>query len=631
MIGMEQAWLIPVYSFAAFVLIAMVGRYLPGKGVYISIIAILAGFVTFWFVLADLFDRSLPDTFGEWHFMLEWFTTGDLTVAWGIVVDPLSVTMLGLVTFVALAVQVYSLAYMKGDSRIDAYFAYHALFAASMLTLVLADNLLLLYVAWELVGLCSYLLIGFWWERRSAAEAAKKAFVTTRIGDVGLLIGILILVTSTGTFDIGEILQRVTDPAPGEELRNAAIWGSAVLIFLGAVGKSAQFPLHVWLPDAMAGPTPVSALIHAATMVVAGVFLVARLFPLFEEVPNVTLLIASVGLLTALMGAGMALVSTDLKRILAYSTMSHLGFMLLALGAGGFTAAIFHLVAHGVAKAMLFLTAGSVMHAMDNETDIRKMGGLRHKMPITTAAFAIGALALAGVPPLSAFFSKDEILLAVQEGLNPVFLVFFLVAALLSALYMARALRLVFFGPLSQETEHAHESPSLMTVPLIVLGLVTLVLGFVALPLGGGFEGIGHFLFVEHVHNFEFHAVWAPVGIVLALGGFVTGWVLYAGPVERVDRIRKRFSPLHQLLVNKFYLDDLYQWGIDQVALRAARIVAVFDRLVVNDGGVNGFGGTVVNAGNRFRYLVTGKLYNYGIGIVIGVIFVALALWTRTL
>ena len=627
MLGMEWAWLIPIYGFAAFGVIALFGRYLPGQGAFLSIAAILAGFVTFWPVLADLFAVGLPDEIGQHHFVREWFTAGDISVAWGIIIDPLSVAMLGLVTFVALAIQIYSLQYMRGDPRIGWYFAVHSLFAASMLTLVIADNLLLLYVAWELVGICSYLLIGFWWERRSAAEAAKKAFITTRIGDVGLLIGILLLVVQTGTFDIGEILHRVTSPAPGEELSQAVVVGSGVLIFLGAIGKSAQFPLHVWLPDAMEGPTPVSALIHAATMVVAGVFLVARLFPLYEAAPNVQLLIASVGMATALMGATMALVMTDIKRILAYSTMSHIGFMMLTLGAGGYTAAIFHLTAHGVAKAMLFLSAGSVMHGMHDETDIRKMGGLRRRMPITAAAFTLGALALAGIPPLSGFWSKDEMLLSVQQGLNPVFLVAFLVTAVISALYMARVVALVFFGTSKPEAEQAHEAPMAMKGPLVLLGAITLVVGFVILPLGTISDGFGSFVFFEHAHEFEFDALWGVVGSVLSIAGLAIGWRLYTGPEGRVERLRLRFAPVHRLLVNKFYMDDAYQWLIDNVSLRAARIIAVFDRLVVNDGGVNGTGDTVVRAGYRLRQLTTGKLYNYGLAMGLGVVLVAAVLW----
>ena len=627
MLGVEWAWLIPVYGFAAFGVIALFGRYLPGRGVFLSLLAILAGFVTFWPVLLDLFSRGLPEEIGGHHFTWEWFTAGDISVAWGIIVDPLSVTMLGLVTFVALVIQVYSLGYMRGDPRIGWYFAVHSLFAASMLTLVIADNLLLLYAAWELVGLCSYLLIGFWWERRSAAEAAKKAFITTRIGDVGLLIGILLLVINTGTFDISEILHRVTAPAPGEELSQAVTAGSAVLIFMGAMGKSAQFPLHVWLPDAMEGPTPVSALIHAATMVVAGVFLVARLFPLYEAAPNVQLLVASVGMATALMGATMALVMTDIKRVLAYSTMSHIGFMMLALGAGGYTAAIFHLVAHGVAKAMLFLSAGSVMHAMEDETDMRKMGGLRRRMPITAAAFTLGALALAGLPPLSGFWSKDEILLSVEHGLNPVFLAAFLATAVISALYMVRVVAVVFLGPPKPETEHAHEPPMNMKAPLVLLGAITAVLGFIALPLGGISDGFGSFVFFEHAHKFEFDPFWGAAGALVAVAGLVVGWRLYTGPAGRVERLQTRFASLHRLVSNRFYMDHIYQWLIDNVSLRLADLIALFDRRGVNDVGVNGTGDTVVQAGYRLRRLTTGKLYNYGLAMGLGVVLLIAVLW----
>ena len=627
MIGMEWAWLIPVYCFAAFGVLAVAGRYLPGRGVWLSLCAIGGAFATFWPVLLDLLNAGLPEEFGGHHFSREWFRAGDLTVAWGIIVDPLSVTLVGLVTLVALGVQVYSVGYMRGDARIQAYFAYHSLFAAAMLTLVLADNLLLLYVAWELVGLCSYLLIGFWWERRSAAEAAKKAFVTTRIGDVGLLVGILLLVVHTKTFDIGEIVRIATSPGPGEGLSAAVLTWSAILIFFGAMGKSAQFPLHVWLPDAMEGPTPVSALIHAATMVVAGVFLVARVFPIYEAVPDVQLLVAIVGAVTALAGATLAMVMTDIKRILAYSTMSHLGFMMLSLGAGGYTAAIFHLVAHGVAKAMLFLAAGAVMHAMHEETDIRRMGGLKRRMPITAFAFTIGGLALAGVPPLSAFWSKDEILLAVQQGLHPALLVLFLVTIPLSAVYMARVMRLAFYGPASKTTEGAHEAPVLMTLPLMILGALTLLLGLVALPLGTG--GIGHFLFVGHVHDYEFSVVWAGVGMGLTLAGFVVGWRLY-GEAAWVETLRERFGRIHHLLVRKYYVDEGYQWLVDQVALRLAQAVAVFDRVVVNDSGVNGTGQTVVQAGRRMRAIVTGKLYDYGLVMVFGVAVLSVILWVRT-
>ena len=342
------AWVIPALSVSAFFVTAILGRFLPRQGVYVPIAAIAIGFILFWFVLADLAANGTR-TVG-----IDWIVLGDTRISWGIIVDRLSVTMLGLVTFVALLVQVYSLEYMKGERRIGWYYAVHALFAGAMLALVLADNLIFLYVAWELVGLGSYLLIGFWWERRSAAEAAKKAFITTRIGDVGLLIGIILLFRATGTFDISTIFHVAEQGG----IDSGTLTLSMLLIFLGAMGKSAQFPFHVWLPDAMEGPTPVSALIHAATMVAAGVFLTARLLPLFEMGENVLLVVSVVGLFTFIYAGTMSLVMNDFKQVLAYSTISHLGLMILALGVGALGAAMLHLVAHGLAKALLIPGCG---------------------------------------------------------------------------------------------------------------------------------------------------------------------------------------------------------------------------------------------------------------------------------
>ena len=365
---MHLAWLIPTLSAIAFVIVALGGRWLPGRGAFVSILAMAAGFVLWVVALGDMLGGSVSVV----SYGVEWLTAGGTSIGWGVHIDRLAVVMLGLVTFVALLVQVYSLEYMRGDSRFGWYFAVHSLFGAAMLALVLADNLLFLYIAWELVGLGSYLLIGHWWERRSAAEAAKKAFITTRIGDVGLLIGIILLFRATGTFDISDIIEMAQAGAIGQ----GTLTASALLLFMGAMGKSAQFPFHVWLPDAMEGPTPVSALIHAATMVAAGVYLVARMLPLFELAPVAMLVVAVIGLITFLYAGTLALVMTDIKRALAYSTVSHLGLMMLSLGAFGLAAAIFHLVAHGVSKAMLFLGAGSVMHGMHEETDMRLMGGL---------------------------------------------------------------------------------------------------------------------------------------------------------------------------------------------------------------------------------------------------------------
>ena len=614
-IGTDWAWVIPALSASAFFLVVIFGRYLPGQGSFISVTAILLGFVLFWYVLLDLLDG------GAASFAVDWITVGGITIAWGVLVDRLSVTMLGLVTFVAFVVQVYSLGYMKGDPRFGWYFAAHSLFAAAMLALVLADNLLFLYVAWELVGLGSYLLIGFWYERRSAAEAAKKAFITTRIGDVGLLIGIILLFKATGTFEISTIFHAAQQGGVGQGTLNAA----AILIFLGAMGKSAQFPFHVWLPDAMEGPSPVSALIHAATMVAAGVYLVARMLPLFELAPIVLLTVASVGLFTFLFAGTLALVVTDLKRVLAYSTISHLGLMMLSLGAFGPAAAIFHLVAHGVSKALLFLGAGSVMHSLNEETDIRKMGGLRRRMPVTAITFVIGAAALAGIPPLSGFFSKDEVLLAVLDHRTPVFVAVALAGVVLSALYMARVVLVVFFGPLKPENEHAHESPVVMALPLIVLAFFSLTVGFLALNWTDSYQGFGSYLGASE--KFHVEAWLMGLSLVLAFAGVTIGWLAYSKGAISPDRVIGRFPEVHRLIVNKYYIDDLYQWVVDRVVLVSSEFVARFDRIVVNDTGVDGSAWSVMLSALRLRYVQSGRMYNYGMGMALGVFGLALVWW----
>ncbi len=639
--GVESAWLAPALCASAFLAIVLLGRFLPWRGAFLAPLAILAGFGIFWYVLSEFLSS------GGGVFSVDWFTVGGSTFTWGIMVDELSVVMLGLVTFVALMVQVYSLGYMKGEPAFGWYFAVHSLFAAAMLALVLADNLLLLYIAWELVGVCSYLLIGFWYERRSAAEAAKKAFVTTRIGDVGLLIGILLLFNETGTFDISAIFHVAEQGG----ISSGTLTASVLLIFLGAMGKSAQFPLHVWLPDAMEGPTPVSALIHAATMVVAGVFLVARLFPLFVMSDTAMMTVAVIGLVTALVTASMALVMTDLKRVLAYSTISHLGLMMLTLGSFGFTAAMFHLVAHAFAKALLFLGAGSIAHGADDKRDIREMGGLWKRMPVTSVTFGIGLLALGGIPPLSGFFSKDEVLVAVLDGRGPVFFVLVLVAALLSALYMARLLFLVVLGDLKPENRNAHESPLVMTLPLAALAVLALGAGLLAPGLFPGYDGFGAWLFFEEPHHYKVNVLVMTISVALSIGGFAMGWALYGrgGVSQNVNRGRQRasqrrdqaayaqhpiparlqrnFSGLHRALVNKLYIDDLYQWGIDRVALAFANFMALFDRIVVNDVGVNGTARSVFLSGLRLRYLETGKVYNYALWMAVGTVVVALIWW----
>ena len=626
----ELAWLIPAFSFVAFFLIVLFGRFLPGGGSFIAILAIAGGFAMFWVVLAGYLGAGCSEQFGRETclFNREWFTAGDVVLAWGLLIDPLTVMMLGMVTLVGLMVQVYSLGYMKGQPRFGWYFAAHALFIASMLTLVLADNFLLLYVVWELVGLCSYLLIGFWYERRPAAEAAKKAFIITRIGDVGLLLGIFLLGKEVGglsgvafNFDMSDTFQAVSTGAIGEGTATLA----ALLIFLGAMGKSAQFPFHVWLPDAMEGPTPVSALIHAATMAAAGVYLVARTFPIFEAAPDALIVVAVIGLITTLLGASMALVMTDLKRILAYSTISHLGLMMLSLGAFGYTAAIFHLMAHGFSKALLFLGAGSVMHSMGDETDIRKMGGLWRVMPVTAMTFTIGALSLAGFPIFAGFWSKDEVLLAVLDH-KVYILAFALIAAFLSAMYMARALYVVFFGELKSENRHLHESPPVMLVPMMVLAVLAVVFGFISIRIND-VGGIGTFLFFEHAHDFRFNAGLGAGSIILALGAFALGWRIYMERRISLEPWKARLAAPIKVVANKYYLDDIYQWTVDRVVLVFSNFIALFDRVVINDTAVNGVGDSVRQSGLNLRYHVTGKVYNYALGMAVGAVAVAIIWW----
>ena len=623
-IGLQWAWLAPAACVGAFTALALFGRYLPWKGPYIAVGAIGFGFVLFWFLLNDLLNGAARE------FSATWFEAGGGVFDLGMTIDPVAMVMMGVITFVSLLVQIYSLGYMRGESRLAWYFAVHSLFVASMLGIVLSNNLLVLYVGWELVGICSYLLIGFWYERRSAAEAAKKAFITTRIGDVGLLVGILLLYNKLGTFHIPTILEAVE----AGELSSGIMTLSAILIFLGAMGKSAQFPLHVWLPDAMEGPTPVSALIHAATMVVAGVYLVARMLPLFEAAPAVSELVIAIGLITAVMGATMALSSTDLKRVLAYSTVSQIGFMMLALGHGALAAAMFHLATHALFKALLFLGAGNVLHAVGehSDVDIRRLGGLRSRMPVTSVVFVIAALALSGIPPLSGFWSKDEILQGIWKDGNPATLVITIGAFFLSALYMTRLCWLVFFGKLKPENEKAHEAPFVMTGPIALLGILTLVFGFTApdwldnvLGLPGEATGFGSFV-LDKADSFHEHVVLAAVSSMVALVGIVLGLAIYRQGMSLPGSVERGLAPVRKLAANKYYLDDAYQWTVDRVVLGIGGATAWFDRHVVNDAGVDGTGLFTAKMSRILRRHQTGQVSNYVLGITVGTLIFVVAI-----
>ncbi len=640
---MEWAWLIPVLSFVAFPIIVLWGKRLPGGGAPLAIAAIGAGFVLFWVALLG-FLAATPDAGGcltdaingtqTCNFQRAWFNAGlpgrpgSVALIWGMTIDPLALVMLGMVTFVALMVQVYSLGYMKGDPRFGWYYACHALFAAAMLTLVLADSFLLLYVAWELVGACSYLLIGFWHERPAAREAAKKAFIVTRLGDVGLLLGILLLWREVGSFSMTAAFEMAHSGAMSQGVATAA----ALLMLLGAMGKSAQFPFHVWLPDAMEGPTPVSALIHAATMVAAGVYLVARAYPIFLASGDALTVVAIVGLVTALMASTIALTATDLKRILAYSTISHLGLMMLSLGAGGYTAALFHLLAHGFAKALLFLGAGSVLHSTQQQ-DIRYMGGLRKAMPLTAFLFSLGALSLGGIPILAGFWSKDEVLAAVSKGLPPVFIVLALVTALLSALYLARAMFVVFFGAASEAGQHhahaGHEAPLAMAVPMVLLGVLAAGFGLVSFNWPGSFGGIGEFLFYHEPEGFHFTWWLGILSTILAVAAFTYGYLAYVKERISLEGVRRRLAPVIRVVEGKYYIDELYQLVVDRVILVVSRFIGFFDRAVVNDVLVNGPADSVRRVGVAMRLHVTGHVYSYALVMALGAAALAILWWWR--
>ena len=622
---MEWAWLIPSLPAIAFAFMATLGRRMPNWTAVAATGSMAVGFVLFFFVFADwLGAKSFPDDY-TFIYSIDWLRAGDAVLTWGMWIDPITLTMLGLVTAAALGIQVYSWGYMAHEPRFTWFFAVHSLFAASMLALVMADNLLLLYIAWELVGICSYLLIGFFYDRRSAAEAAKKAFITTRVGDVGLLIGILLLFKETGTFELSAIFAALEQGA----LSEGVVTGAAILMLMGAIGKSAQFPFHVWLPDAMEGPTPVSALVHSATMVVAGVYLVARVFPFFEASDTASLVVLCLAAVTALGAAAMALVMTDIKRVLAYSTLTDLAFMMLALGAGSLTAGMFHLLLHGFAKATLFLGAGSISHGSE-QTDIRQMGGLRRRLPWTALFFGLGALSLGGIPPFGGFFSKDEVTLAVFHGqYGWVFLIVALAVGFMKALYMGRVFFSAFLGRLKPENEHAHESGPSMLAPMLVFSVVGAIGGLLAFGWSEGYKGFGYFVFAGD-HQEGFHLNWwiAGASTLLAVAGFGIAWQAYVARKLDTERVIARVRPVHTLVANKFYVDEVYQWAIDRVVLTLGNVIAWIDRAFVNDVGVNGPGIVTELSGKVMRNVQTGKLYSYALGMVLGFLAVAVAWWT---
>ena len=644
--------LLLVLPMAGFLFTALVGRRL-GKGAHwVPVGVIFIAWVIAMVAVFNVLTGSAPliegseDLHGYVVGPWTWIPAGDFQVNLGLFVDPLTACLLIVVTTIGLLVHIYSIGYMGHDPGYWRFFAYLNLFMFSMLLLVLADSWLVVFVAWELVGLSSYLLIGFWYRKRSAALAAKKAFIVNRVGDVGFALGIMAIFLNTGTLDIRQSLDTLLSPTLVAFPIPVPI--VALLVFAGAMGKSAQFPLHVWLPDAMEGPTPVSALIHAATMVNAGVYLVARANLLFASAPSTMVVVASIGIFTAILAASIAMTQTDIKRVLAYSTLSQLGYMFAALGVGAFTAAIFHLMTHGFFKGLLFLGSGSVIHAVHEEQDMRRMGGLSRKIRITYITMLIGSIAIAGIPPLAGFFSKDEILGEAFKLGFPWIWAIGLFVALLTAFYMFRLMGLTFWGAFRGPKElwdRIHESPSVMTAPLILLAIPSAVLGLVlGLPLGASL--ISQWLepvfqpAVELLHHTEaeyqlFGIDGALIGasVAVAAVGVVIAWRLFGTDIaglhlparpETVREISARpgLSFLYRASLNKWWFDEINHLLFIVIGGRLANATWWFDREVV-DGTVNGIGSAAISAGRNIRRVQTGRVQNYALGIAIGLLVMA--------
>lgn len=543
-----------------------------------------------------------------------WISSGTLHVDFALRVDQLSAMMILVVTGVGFLIHVYSTGYMAHDEDVARYFAYLNLFTTSMLLLVLGENLLLLFVGWEGVGLCSYLLIGFWYTDDEKASAGKKAFIVNRVGDAGFLLGMFLLFWTLGehsvwTLSFSEIQQHVSS-IPVDVATVICL-----LLFIGAAGKSAQIPLYVWLPDAMAGPTPVSALIHAATMVTAGIYMIARLHFLYALSPTALSVVATVGAATAFFAATIGLVQNDIKKVLAYSTVSQLGYMFLGLGVGAYTAGVFHLMTHAFFKALLFLGAGSVIHGMSDEQDIQKMGGLKNKMPVTFWTFFVACLAIAGVPGLSGFFSKDLILeeaYASPLG-SPILWLVGTIGAGMTAFYMFRLLFVTFFGETRASHDvahHIHESPASMTVPLAVLAVLSIV---------GGYFPLLHFLNPMYgSHHPEISLLIKYIPTVVGLAGIALAYVMYVVNPSIAENLSKNFSALYNLLLNKYYIDELYDLiFVRPVAAASNWLWKVWDMIVI-DGTVNGAAHTMEANGLLLRLWQTGNVQNYALSFLIG-------------
>ncbi len=638
----DYLWLIPLIPLAGAAVNGLAGKRLPKSAV--SLVACGAAAISF--VLASISFFQLLQLAPEQRHLLRvyftWIASGDFVARAELLLDPLSAVMILVVTGVGFVIHVYSIGYMHSEDGYYRFFSYMNLFLFSMLVLVLAGNFLLMFVGWEGVGLCSYLLIGYYFDRRSAGDAGKKAFIVNRVGDIGFILGVFLIFLTFNNLNFGEVFRQVAEGAQRfpPETGIGILTAISLLLFVGATGKSAQIPLYVWLPDAMEGPTPVSALIHAATMVTAGVYMVVRCSPIFSRAPIALHVVMIVGILTALMAATIGLVQTDIKRVLAYSTVSQLGYMFVAAGVGAFSAGIFHLMTHAFFKALLFLGAGSVIHAMSGEQDLMRMGGLRRHTPITFWTMLIAALAISGIFPLAGFFSKDEILWSAWSRGHPLVWLFGFITAGLTAFYMFRLVFLTFFGEGRQPEEvrhHLHESPGSMTGPLVVLGILSIVGGFAGLPAWLGPNRFFNFLEpslalalnsepakASHASEMGF----AALSIAVALAGIHLAYRLYIRNPKAAGELAMRWKELHRVLFRKYYVDEIYDAAIIHPVLNGSTNV-LWKRADVGiiDGMVNGTGQSIRNFGSVLKNVQNGLIRSYAAWILLGMVAVLLYLY----
>jgi NADH-quinone oxidoreductase subunit L len=628
--------LIPILPFAGFLIAGLFGKYLKERAAYAAIAGVVGAFLLSLSTFLDVLGGTIID-----ENLYSWISIGTLSVNVGFQIDQLTSVMLLVVTTLSSLIHIYSVGYMHGDKGYARFFSYLALFTFFMLVLVMANNFLLMFVGWEGVGLCSYLLIGFWYEKKSASDAGVKAFVVNRVGDFGFVLGMLLIFITFGTLDFTDVFAALSGPAVQQ---STVLFGGdisvvtliALLLFLGAMGKSAQLPLYVWLPDAMEGPTPVSALIHAATMVTAGVFMVARCAPIFSLSETAMTAVAVVGGLTAVFAATIGLVQNDIKRVIAYSTISQLGYMFLGLGVGAFSAGIFHLTTHAFFKGLLFLASGSVIHALSGEQDMRKMGELKSKIKITHLVFIIGSLALAGIFPFAGFFSKDEILWSAysSSGMGRVLWILGVAGALMTAFYSFRLIYLTFYGKsrIDHEVEHhVHESPKVMTIPLMILAFFSVTIGWIGMPgailphanLFGDFLA-PLFPHAEHAAA-ESHGIerWLMLfSVLVALAGIRMAYSLYVKNTSLPDRIADRFKGAYNLLLNKYKVDEIYNYiFVDGLVHRLAKALYTIGDVKIIDGLINWFAGAIGSTSQSGKKLQTGYVQQYaftmGLGLVV--------------